>query len=86
MVIFHQELQKLKNAVRDSAEYVAKEVYLIHEPMATVLVGIDVEEPMGNMIIDIGGGPETAVIALGIDVTNQFVLQETILRMILKST
>ncbi len=35
----------------------AKEVYLIHEPMAAALgIGIDVEEPVGNMIIDIGGG------------------------------
>lgn len=57
-----------KRAVRDSAEHAgAKEVYLIHEPMAAALgIGIDVEEPMGNMIIDIGGGTsEIAVIALG---------------------
>ena len=47
-----------KRAVRDSAEIAgAKEVYLIHEPMAAALgIGIDVEEPVGNMIIDIGGG------------------------------
>ena len=46
-----------KRAVRDSAEQAgAKEVYLIHEPMAAALgIGIDVEEPVGNMIIDIGG-------------------------------
>ena len=57
-----------KRAVRDSAEHAgAKEVYLIHEPMAAALgIGIDVEEPMGNMIINIGGGTsEIAVIALG---------------------
>src|ERR1700751_1559073 len=57
-----------KRAVRDSAEQAgAKEVYLIHEPMAAALgIGIDVEEPVGNMIIDIGGGTsEIAVIALG---------------------
>ena len=57
-----------KRAVRDSAEQAgAKEVYLLHEPMAAALgIGIDVEEPMGNMIIDIGGGTsEIAVIALG---------------------
>src|SRR6202162_3019955 len=57
-----------KRAVRDSAEQAgAKEVYLIHEPMAAALgMGIDVEEPVGNMIIDIGGGTsEIAVIALG---------------------
>lgn len=56
-----------KRAVRDSAEIAgAKEVYLIHEPMAAAVgIGIDVEEPMGNMIIDIGGGTtEIAVIAL----------------------
>lgn len=47
-----------KRAVRDSAEQAgAKEVYMIHEPMAAALgIGIDVEEPTGNMIIDIGGG------------------------------
>src|SRR6516165_6581996 len=56
-----------KRAVRDSAEIAgAKEVYLIHEPMAAAVgIGIDVEEPMGNMIIDIGGGTtEIAIIAL----------------------
>lgn len=47
-----------KRAVRDSAEQAgAKEVYMIHEPMAAALgIGIDVEEPCGNMVIDIGGG------------------------------
>jgi rod shape-determining protein MreB len=47
-----------KRAVRDSAEQAgAQEVYLIHEPMAAALgIGIDVEEPVGNMIVDIGGG------------------------------
>jgi len=57
-----------KRAVRDSCEHAgAKEVYLIHEPMAAAIgIAIDVEEPMGNMIIDIGGGTsEIAVIALG---------------------
>ena len=57
-----------KRAVRDSAEHAGgKEVYLIHEPMAAAIgIGIDIEEPMGNMIIDIGGGTsEIAVIALG---------------------
>ncbi len=56
-----------KRAVRDSAEQAgAKEVYLIHEPMAAAIgIGIDVEEPVGNMIIDIGGGTtDIAVIAL----------------------
>lgn len=57
-----------KRAVKDSAEHAgAKEVFLIYEPMAAAIgIGIDVEEPMGNMIIDIGGGTsEIAVIALG---------------------
>jgi len=57
-----------KRAVTDSAEHAGgKEVYLIHEPMAAAIgIGVDVEEPMGNMIIDIGGGTsEIAVIALG---------------------
>ena len=57
-----------KRAVKDSAEKAGcKEVKLIHEPMAAAIgIGIDVEEPIGNMIIDIGGGTtEIAVIALG---------------------
>lgn len=56
-----------KRAVFESADHVnAKETYLIHEPMAAALgIGLDVEEPVGNMIIDIGGGTtEIAVIAL----------------------
>ena len=56
-----------KRAVKDSAERAgSKEVYLIPEPMAAAIgIGIDVEEPMGNMVIDIGGGTtEIAVIAL----------------------
>lgn len=57
-----------ERAVKDSAEQIgAKEVYLIHEPMAAAIgIGIDVLEPKGNMIIDIGGGTtEIAVLALG---------------------
>jgi rod shape-determining protein MreB len=57
-----------KRAVKDSAEHAGgKEVYMIHEPMAAAIgIGLDVEEPKGNMIIDIGGGTsEIAVIALG---------------------
>ncbi len=56
-----------KRAVRDSAEKVnASDVYLIHEPMAAAIgMGIDIQKPQGNMIIDIGGGTtEIAVIAL----------------------
>jgi rod shape-determining protein MreB len=56
-----------KRAVRDSAEHAgAKEVHLIAEPMAAAIgIGLDVEAPVGNMIVDIGGGTtEIAVIAL----------------------
>ncbi len=62
-----------ERAVRDSAEQAgAKDVRLIHEPMAAAIgIGIDVLEPTGNMIIDIGGGTsEIAVIALGGIVNN----------------
>jgi rod shape-determining protein MreB len=54
-------------AVRESAERVnGKEVYLIHEPMAAAIgIGVNIMQPKGNMIIDIGGGTtEIAVIAL----------------------
>lgn len=57
-----------ERAVRDSAEQAgAKEVRLIHEPMAAAIgSGIDVLDPTGNMIIDIGGGTsEIAVVSLG---------------------
>ena len=55
-------------AVRDSAEHAdGRDVYLIFEPMAAAIgIGIDVEAPEGNMIVDIGGGStEIAVISLG---------------------
>ncbi len=55
-------------AVKESAERVnGKEVYLIHEPMAASIgIGLDIMQPKGNMIVDIGGGTtEIAVIALG---------------------
>ncbi|MDJ1480838.1 rod shape-determining protein [Cytophagaceae bacterium YF14B1] len=57
-----------KRAVQDSAEYSgAKELYLIHEPMAAAIgIGLDVKGATGHMIIDIGGGTtEIAVISLG---------------------
>ena len=60
-------------AVRDSAEHAdGRDVYLIFEPMASAIgIGIDVEAPEGNMIVDIGGGStEIAVISLGGIVTN----------------
>lgn len=57
-----------KRAVKDSASHInAKDIRLIYEPMAAAIgVGIDIQQPNGNMIIDIGGGTtEIAVIALG---------------------
>ena len=56
-----------KRAVVDSAESAGvREVYLVSEPMASAIgMGIPVEEPSGNMVIDIGGGTaEIAVLAL----------------------
>ncbi len=61
-------------AVRDSSEHAGgRDVFLIFEPMAACIgIGIDVESPDGNMIIDIGGGTtEIAVIALGGIVCNK---------------
>lgn len=63
-----------ERAVRDSCEQAgAKEVRLIHEPMAAAIgIGIDVLEPTGNIVIDIGGGTsEIAVVALGGIVCNK---------------
>ncbi|MDE7378771.1 MAG: rod shape-determining protein [Paraprevotella sp.] len=60
-------------AVRDSAERAGgRDIYLIYEPMAAAVgIGIDVEAPQGNMIVDIGGGTtEIAVISLGGIVAN----------------
>jgi len=56
-----------KRAVRDSIEASgAREIYLVSEPIAAAIgVGLPVEAPTGNMIIDIGGGTtEIAVVAL----------------------
>jgi rod shape-determining protein MreB len=48
-----------RRAVKDSAAHAgAREVYLIEEPMASAIgVGLPVQEPAGNMIVDIGGAP-----------------------------
>jgi rod shape-determining protein MreB and related proteins len=57
-----------KRAVRDSAERAgAREVYLVPEAMASAVgIGLDIEKPVGNMIVDIGGGTcEIAIISLG---------------------
>ncbi len=56
-----------RRAVHDSAESAgAREVFLIDEPMAAAIgVGLPIQEPSGNMIIDIGGGTtEVAIISL----------------------
>ena len=65
-----------RRAVRDSGERAnAREVYLIEEPMAAAIgIGLDISKPIGNIIVDIGGGTtEVAVIAL-----NGVVSKETI--------
>ncbi len=57
-----------KRAVRDSSEHAGgRDLYLIYEPMAAAVgIGLDVQAPQGNMIVDIGGGTtEIAVISLG---------------------
>ena len=61
-------------AVRDSSEHAGgQDVYMIYEPMAAAIgIGLDVEAPEGNMVVDIGGGTtEIAVISLGGIVTNK---------------
>ena len=57
-----------KRAVRDSCEHAGgRDIYMVYEPMAAALgIGLDVTEPSGNMIVDIGGGTtEIAIISLG---------------------
>ncbi|PIS33537.1 MAG: rod shape-determining protein [Candidatus Omnitrophica bacterium CG08_land_8_20_14_0_20_41_16] len=56
-----------RRAVKESAERAgARDVFLIEEPIAAAIgVGLPIQEPVGNMIIDIGGGTtEIAVISL----------------------
>jgi|TARA_Y100000758_G_scaffold197598_1_gene140983 rod shape-determining protein MreB len=63
-----------RRAVRDSGERAnAREVYLIEEPVAAAIgIGLDISKPIGNIIIDIGGGTtEIAVIALDGVVTKE---------------
>eukprot|EP01132_Coremiostelium_polycephalum_P000276 gene276-361_t len=63
-----------KRAVKDSAEHTgAKEVHMIYEPLAAAIgIGISIEEPMGSMIVDIGGGTtEIAIISLAGIIGNQ---------------
>ncbi|HEX3030738.1 MAG TPA: rod shape-determining protein [Bacillota bacterium] len=57
-----------KRAVKEAAiQAGAREAYLIEEPMAAAIgAGLPVEEPTGNMVVDIGGGTtDVAVISLG---------------------
>ncbi len=63
-----------KRAVRDSAERAnARNVYLVEEPVAAAIgIGIDISKPVGNIVVDVGGGTtEIAVIALNGIVTKQ---------------
>src|ERR671917_470810 len=66
-----------KRAVQEAAEYAGarKPAYIIEEPMAAAIgAGLPVQEPTGNMIVDIGGGTtEVAVISLGGIVASQSV-------------
>ena len=63
-----------KRAVRNSCERVgAREVHLVSEPMAAAIgIGLPVEQAVGSMVIDVGGGTtEIAVIALSGIVTHE---------------
>jgi rod shape-determining protein MreB len=63
-----------KRAVKESGERAnAREIYLIEEPVAAAVgIGIDISKPVGNMIVDIGGGTtEIAIIALNGVVTKE---------------
>jgi rod shape-determining protein MreB len=65
-----------KRAVRESAVSAgAREVYLIEEPMAAAIgAGLNVTEPSGNMVVDVGGGTtDVAVISLSGIVTSNSV-------------
>ncbi|HEX9260776.1 MAG TPA: rod shape-determining protein [Acidimicrobiales bacterium] len=66
-----------QRAVQEAAEYAGarKPAYIIEEPMAAAIgSGLPVQEPTGNMIVDIGGGTtEVAVISLGGIVASQSV-------------
>lgn len=62
-----------RRAVRDSAEHAGgREIYLIQEPMAAAIgVNLPIDEPVGSMVIDVGGGTtEIAVISLSGIVTD----------------
>jgi len=83
-----------QRAVQDAAENAGarRPAYIIEEPMAAAIgAGLPVQEPTGNMIVDIGGGTtEVAVISLGGVVTSQSIrtggddLDEAIIQFIKK--
>jgi rod shape-determining protein MreB len=83
-----------RRAVQEAAEFAGarKPVYIIEEPKAAAIgAGLPVQEPTGNMIVDIGGGTtEVAVISLGGVVTSQSIrvggdeLDESIIQFIKK--
>ncbi|HET7490140.1 MAG TPA: rod shape-determining protein [Acidimicrobiales bacterium] len=57
-----------RRAVEEAARRAgAADPYLIHQPMAAAIgAGLPIHEPLGNMVVDVGGGTtETAVISLG---------------------
>ena len=63
-----------RRAVKDSGEkQAAREVFLVDEPVAAAIgIGLDISKPVGNIIVDIGGGTtEVAVISLNGVVTKK---------------
>ena len=63
-----------RRAVKDSGEkQAAREVFLVDEPIAAAIgIGLDISQPVGNIIVDIGGGTtEVAVISLNGVVTKK---------------
>ena len=60
-------------AVRDSSEHAGgREVYLVYEPMASALgIGLNVLDPQGNMIVDIGGGTTEIAVKVGLPTAEQ---------------
>ncbi|HEY8498177.1 MAG TPA: rod shape-determining protein, partial [Limnochordales bacterium] len=66
-VVTDVERRAIAEACREAG---AREVHLVSEPMAAAIgAGLDVEEPVGNMVVDVGGGTtDIAVISLGSEV------------------
>ena len=72
MIAVGGKAKMMYEKTHDNIRTIRRDVYLIFEPMAAAIgIGIDVEAPEGNMIVDIGGGStEIAVISLGGIVSN----------------